>query len=131
MSRTREDQRVKPGIVDIKSSAESAMASLMKAVAKFCSGLAQFLFAQTSRPEPFGDTGSDSEMSSWHAHRQRQKAEAIEAEAEGMIHDFGVDAYSEARRREFEASSDARVRHWELVALAIARKTSSQHGLET
>ena len=100
------------------------MASLMKAVEKFCSGLAQFLLVQTSRPEPFGDTGS--EMSAWHAHRQRQKAEAIETEAEGLIHDFGVDAYFEARRREFEARSDARVRHWELVALAIARQAASR-----
>jgi len=68
-----------------------AVASLMKVIAKFCSGLTQFLFVQTSRPEPFVDTGS--EMSAWHAHRQRQKAEAIEAEAEGMVHDFGVDAF--------------------------------------
>ena len=47
--------------------------------------------------------------------------ERIEADAEGLIRDFGVAAYGEARRREHEASSDPIAGDWESVALAVAR----------
>jgi hypothetical protein len=54
--------------------------------------------------------------------RQRARIEHIDAEAEALIGCFGIGAYSEARRRELEASSDAIAAGWGRVALAIARK---------
>ena len=45
----------------------------------------------------------------------------IEAEAEALIRDFGEAAYSEACRREHEASSHTIARDWGSVALAVAR----------
>lgn len=59
-------------------------------------------------------------MLSW-LPRRRARMERIEAEAEGLIRDFGVAAYGEARRREHEASSDPIAGDWESVALAVAR----------
>ena len=47
----------------------------------------------------------------------------IHVEAEALISGLGVDAYSVARRRAQEASSDGMARDWSSVALAIARKT--------
>jgi hypothetical protein len=69
-------------------------------------------------------------MLSW-LRRQRDKIERIEAEADALIHDLGVGAYSAARRREHEASSEAMARHWRRVALAVARKTGRRVGLDT
>ena len=43
-----------------------------------------------------------------------------------LIFDFGATAYSQARRREHEASSDAMARKWNQVALAVARKTGQK-----
>jgi hypothetical protein len=43
--------------------------------------------------------------------------------------DFGATAYSQARRREHEASSNAMAREWNRVALAVARKTGQTVGL--
>ena len=48
--------------------------------------------------------------------------ERTEAEAEALIRDLGEAAYSEASRREYEASSDESARDWGLVALAVARQ---------
>ena len=55
----------------------------------------------------------------------------IDAEAEALIRDLGDRAYSEARRREREASSDEIARDWSRVALAVARKTGKRVGLDT
>src|SRR5208337_3749722 len=55
--------------------------------------------------------------------RRRARIESIDAEADALIRDLGAAAYSEARRREYEASSDAIAKDWDRVALAVARKT--------
>ncbi len=47
--------------------------------------------------------------------------EQTEGEAEALNRDLGFAAYSEARRREREASSDAIAKDWGFVALAVAR----------
>ena len=69
-------------------------------------------------------------MLSW-LRRRRDQAERIEAEADALISDLGDGAYSEARRRAREASSDEMEREWSRVALAIARKTGKHVGLDT
>ncbi len=69
-------------------------------------------------------------MLSW-LRRRRARIERIEAEAEALIRDAGDRAYSEARRREHEASSDAIAKDWSRVALAVARKTGKRVGLDT
>jgi hypothetical protein len=66
-------------------------------------------------------------MLSWLPLR-RAKTEQIDAEAEALIGDFGIAAYSEARRREQEASSDPIARDWALVAAAVAQKTGRSIG---
>ncbi len=55
--------------------------------------------------------------------RRGARIESIDAEAEALVRDLGVAAYSVARRREYEASSDAIAKDWDRVALAVARKT--------
>ena len=50
-------------------------------------------------------------MLSW-LRRRREQAERIEAEADALIGDLGNGAYSEARRRAREASSDEMEREW-------------------
>jgi hypothetical protein len=62
--------------------------------------------------------------------RRRENAERIEAKADALIRDLGVAAYSAARRREHEATSEAQARHWRRVALAVARKTRRRVGLD-
>ena len=69
-------------------------------------------------------------MLSW-LRRRRDQAERIEAEADALISDLGDGAYSEARRRAREASSDEMEREWSRVALAVARKTGREVGLDT
>jgi hypothetical protein len=66
-------------------------------------------------------------MLSWLPLR-RAKTEQIDAEAEALISDFGIAAYSEARRREQEASSDPIAQVWALVAAAVAQKTGRSIG---
>ena len=68
-------------------------------------------------------------MLSWLA-RRRARIQCIEAEAEALIRNLGDWAYSEARRREHEASSDAIAKDWSCVALAVARKTGKRVGLD-
>ena len=65
--------------------------------------------------------GAGLPMFSW-SPRQRVRIENIDAEAEAFIGYFGGKAYSEARRREREASSDAIAEDWSSVALLVARK---------
>jgi hypothetical protein len=64
-------------------------------------------------------------MLSW---LRRSRTERIDAEAEALISDFGIAAYSEARRREEEASSDPIAQVWGLVAAAVAQKTGRSIG---
>jgi hypothetical protein len=66
-------------------------------------------------------------MLSW-LPRRRARTERIDAEAEALIGDFGIAAYSEARRREQEASSDPIAQDWGLVAAAVAQKTGRHIG---
>jgi hypothetical protein len=54
--------------------------------------------------------------------RRRARIERIAAEAETLFCGLGVAAYSEARRREHEASSDAIAEDWALVALTARRR---------
>jgi hypothetical protein len=49
----------------------------------------------------------------------------------GLIRDHGAEAYSKARQREHDASSDAMVKHWRRVVLAIAKKTGKRVGVDT
>ena len=64
--------------------------------------------------------------------RRRQDARRLaQADAEALIRDHGAEAYSKARQREREASSDAMVKHWRRVALAIAKKTGKRVGVDT
>jgi hypothetical protein len=69
-------------------------------------------------------------MLSW-LRRRRETIERIDAEADALVHKLGAAAYSAARRREHEASSDAMAKHWHRVALAIAKKTSKRVGFDT
>jgi hypothetical protein len=64
-------------------------------------------------------------MLSW---LRRARTERIDAEAEALVSDFGIAAYSEARRREEEASSDPIAQVWGLVAAAVAQKTGRSIG---
>jgi hypothetical protein len=70
-----------------------------------------------------------SEMLSWL--RRRKTAERIDAEADALIGELGVEAYAEARRREYESSGDAIALRWHRVALAVAHKTGERIGLDT
>ena len=69
-------------------------------------------------------------MLSW-LRRRRDQAERIGTEAAALISGLGDGAYSEARRRAREASSDEMEREWNRVALTIAHKTGRQVGLDT
>ena len=63
--------------------------------------------------------------------RGREAAERIDAEAEALIGELGVEAYAEARRREYESSNDAIALRRNQVALAVAHKTGERIGLDT
>jgi hypothetical protein len=63
--------------------------------------------------------------------RGRVRTDRIEAEAETLICELGVEAHSVARQREHEASSDAMAKYWSRVALAIADMTGKRVGLDT
>jgi hypothetical protein len=69
-------------------------------------------------------------MLSW-LRRRRETAERIDAEADALIGERGVEAYAEARRREYESSGDAIALWWSRVALAVAHKTGERIGLDT
>jgi hypothetical protein len=55
---------------------------------------------------------------------RRKWIQQIEAEADAVIRDFGVEAHSVARRWERETDSLMMARVWKRVALAVARKTA-------
>jgi hypothetical protein len=69
-------------------------------------------------------------MLSW-LRRRRETAERIDAEADALIGELGVEAHAEARRREYESSGDAIALWWSRVALAVAHKTGERIGLDT
>ena len=69
-------------------------------------------------------------MLSWQR-RRRETAERIDAEAGALIGELGVEAYAEARRREYESSDDAIALRWNRVALAVAHKNGKRIGLDT
>ena len=69
-------------------------------------------------------------MLSWLRHRCAT-AERIDAEADALIGELGIEAYAEARRREYESSSDAMALWWSRIALAVAHKTGERIGLDT
>jgi hypothetical protein len=69
-------------------------------------------------------------MLSW-LRRRRETAERIEAEADALIGELGVEAYAEARRREYESSGDAIALRWNQIALAVAHKTGKRIGVDT
>jgi hypothetical protein len=60
----------------------------------------------------------------WLLPRRPARIKRLGDEAEALILEFGVDAYAEARRKEFEASSDTIARDWDRIAVAIAKRTS-------
>jgi hypothetical protein len=68
-------------------------------------------------------------MRAW-LRQRRERAERIEDEADQLIRLLGDDAYAEARRREYTASSAATAREWNLIALAIASQTGKRIGLD-
>ena len=63
--------------------------------------------------------------------RRRETAEMIDAEADALIGELGVEAYAEARRREYESSNDALALRWNRIALAVGRKSGKLVGLDT
>ena len=63
--------------------------------------------------------------------RRRKTAERIDAEADALIDELGVDAYAEARRREYESSNDGLALWWNRIALAVGRKSGKLVGLDT
>ena len=69
-------------------------------------------------------------MLSW-LRRCRETAERIDAEADALIGDLGVEAYAEARRREYKSSNDALALWWNRIALAVGRKSGKRIGLDT
>jgi hypothetical protein len=69
-------------------------------------------------------------MLSW-LRRRRETAEKIDAEADALIGELGVEAYAESRRREYESSGDAIALWRDQVALAVAHKTGKRIGLDT
>jgi hypothetical protein len=69
-------------------------------------------------------------MLSW-LRRRRETAERIDAEADALIGELGLEAYAEARRREYESSNDALALRWNRIALAVGRKSGKRIGLDT
>ncbi len=62
--------------------------------------------------------------------RRRERVERIEDEAGELVRLLGGDAYGEARWREQTASSRVMAKEWNLIALAIARRTGRRIGLD-
>src|SRR5271157_1210464 len=62
--------------------------------------------------------------------RRRERVERIEDEAWELIRLLGVDSYGEARWREQTASSRIMAQEWNLIVLAIARRTGRRIGLD-
>jgi hypothetical protein len=66
----------------------------------------------------------------WWLRRGRERAKWIEAEAEALVRDVGVNAYAEARRLEREANSIKEARDCNRIALATARRTYKAVGID-
>ena len=66
-------------------------------------------------------------MLSW-LRRRRETAERIDAEADTLICELGVEAYAEARRREYESSNDAIALRWNRVAWRLLTRPASASG---
>ena len=60
----------------------------------------------------------------WWLPRRRARIKRLDAEAEVLICELGVDAYAEARRKEYEASSDIIAKDWGRVAVVVAKRTA-------
>ena len=60
-----------------------------------------------------------------------RRLKMIDAEADALIGELGVEAYAEARRREYEYSNDALALRWNRIALAVGRKSGKLVGLDT
>jgi hypothetical protein len=69
-------------------------------------------------------------MLSW-LRRRRDRIERVDAEADALIGKLGLEAYAEARRREYESSDDAMALRWNRIALAVGHKTGKAVGLDT
>ena len=59
---------------------------------------------------------------------QLEKIERIRAAAAALMDEFGDAAYSEARRREYEANRHEMAGDWRRVALVVARRTPRRFG---
>jgi hypothetical protein len=68
-------------------------------------------------------------MPSWLPSR-RMRLERTDAEAEALVCKYFGEAYSEALRREHEASSDEIAKGWSSVALAVAHKLRSRDDVD-
>jgi hypothetical protein len=66
-------------------------------------------------------------MLSW-LRRCRETAERIDAEADALIGDLGVEAYAEARRREYESSNDAIALRWNRSLWRLGANPASSSG---
>ena len=66
-------------------------------------------------------------MLSW-LRRRREIAERIDAEADVLIGELGVDAYAEARRREYESSDDAIALWWNRLLWRLPTRPASASG---
>ena len=69
-------------------------------------------------------------MLSW-LRRRHLSVERVDAEAEALIRDLGLDAYSEACRRERAAEDEVTAEEWRRVAFAIARTAGKRIGFDT
>ena len=71
--------------------------------------------------------------------RRRRAAERLaQADADALIHDEGINAYSEARRRERDVvlpdgstHAGRPPEHWRRVALIVAKRTGHRVGLDS
>jgi hypothetical protein len=68
-------------------------------------------------------------MPSWLPNR-RMRLERTDAEAEALVCKYFGESYSEALRREREASSDEIAKGWSRVALAVAHKLRSRDDVD-
>ena len=67
-------------------------------------------------------------MLSW-PRRRDERAGRIDAEADVLIGELGVEAYAEARRREYESSDDALALRWNRIGANPASSSGSIHPL--
>jgi hypothetical protein len=68
-------------------------------------------------------------MLSW-LRRRGERARRIEAEADTLVRDYGVRAYSVARQRQRESASIPMKQEWSRIARAVARNAHQRVGLD-